>query len=362
MVSNNLGMKVKLKPFFESSVDMLCIADYDGYFVDVNPAFINLLGYTQEELFSKKINDFVFEKDKKDTQKVRDKMLKNAPLVNFQNRYVCKSGDIIWLSWSAVPVEKEKLVYAIAKDITHEVQLRNQRIQEFSKLKNINEDLFRINYTTSHDLRAPINNMLSLFNLLDYENVKDAATVELLDYIKLSAKRVKDSLENYLDLIQTVGRKSQDIKEVYFEKILLKVLKNIGSLLTSSNTKMKYDFSSCESVRFNEVYIESVFLNLITNSVKYTQPGIAPVINISTSNKEGQKQLIFSDEGQGFDMEKNGHKIFMLNERFDDQQEGKGIGLYLVHNQLKSLGGSISVESAPNEGATFYIEFPNQFL
>ncbi|MBQ4914154.1 PAS domain S-box protein [Maribacter sp. MMG018] len=352
-------MKIKLKPFFESSVDMLCIADYAGYFVDINPAFVNLLGYTKEELFSKKINEFVFEKDKRDTQQVRDEMLKNTPIVNFQNRYVNKAGDIIWLSWSAVPVEEEKLVYAIAKDITHEVQLRNQRIQEFSKLKNVNEDLFRINYTTSHDLRAPINNMLSLFKMLDYDHVKDDATLQLLDYIKMSAQGVKDSLENYLDLIQTVGEKSHDLKEVYFEEVLSRVLKNIGSLLTSSNTKMEYDFSSCESTCFNDIYIESVFLNLITNSVKYARPGIAPVINISTSIEEGQKQLIFSDEGQGFDMEKNGHKIFMLNERFDNRQEGKGIGLYLVYNQLRSLGGSISVDSEPDKGATFCIQFPS---
>ncbi|WP_047246237.1 PAS domain-containing sensor histidine kinase [Maribacter thermophilus] len=352
-------MKAKFKPFFESSVDMLCIADYAGYFVDVNPAFVNLLGYTKEELLSKKINEFIFERDKKGTQQVRNEMLKNAPIINFQNRYVNKSGDIIWLSWSAVPVEEEKLVYAIAKDITHEVHLRNQRIHEFSKLKNINEDLFRVNYTTSHDLRAPINNMLSLFKLLDYGHINDEDTIELLDYIKKSAQGLKGSLETYLDLIQTVGKKSDDLKEVYFEKILSKVLKNIGSLMTSSQTRMEYDFSSCESIYFNEVFIESVFLNLITNSVKYARPGIAPVINITTSVKEGEKQLIFSDEGQGFDMEKNGHKIFMLNERFDDRQEGKGIGLYLVHNQLKSLGGSIAVESEPNKGATFYVRFPN---
>lgn len=355
-------MKVKLKPFFESSVDMLCIANYDGYFVDVNPAFVKLLGYTKEELFSKKISEFIFEVDKPGTQQVRDKMLKDAPIVNFQNRYVTKSGDIVWLSWSAVKVKEEELVYAIAKDITHEIQLKNERIQEFYKLKNINEDLFRINYTTSHDLRAPVSNMLSLFNLLDTDHIKDDATVQLLDYIKLSAQGVKDFLENYLDLIKTVGEKAENVKEVYFEKILLKVLKNVGSLLTSSNTTMKYDFSSCESVFFNDIYLESVFLNLITNSVKYTRPGIAPVINISTTINEGEKQLFFSDEGQGFDMEKNGHKIFMLNERFDNRQEGKGIGLYLVYNQLKSLGGSISVESRPNRGATFHIRFPNQFV
>ena len=153
--------------FFDSSVDMLCIANYDGYFVEVNPAFMNLLGFSREELMSKKINDFVFDHDKDSTQEIREGIHKNEKLINFQNRYVSKLGEIVWLSWSAVPVDTEKLVYAIARDITDEMNLKNERILELTKLKSVNEDLIRLNYTTSHDLRAPINNLISLFNVLD---------------------------------------------------------------------------------------------------------------------------------------------------------------------------------------------------
>lgn len=353
-------MEEKLVPFFESSIDMLCIANYEGYFVDVNPAFISLLGYTQEELFSKKINEFVFEEDRYVTQKVREGIQNNVPLINFQNRYVHKSGALVWLSWSAVPVIEEKLVYAIAKDVTHEIKLRNERIQELAKLKNSNEDLIRLNYTTSHDLRAPVNNLLSLFDLLDYDKIKDAETSELLTLMKVSAEVVKNSLENYVDLVRNIGSISDSVTEIYFENVLSKIMGTVGSLLTRSKTQVKSNFAGCKSVFFNEAYMESIFLNLITNSVKYGRPGIAPVIHICTALKEDHTELIFSDEGQGFNMEKDKERIFGLNERFNDVEEGKGVGLYLVQNQLKSLGGTIRVDSAPNKGATFRITFPNK--
>ncbi len=353
-------MEEKLIPFFESSLDMLCIANFDGYFVDVNPAFVNLLGYSRQELFSKKINEFVYVEDRDSTQRVREAIQNSEPLINFQNRYVHRSGRLVWLSWSAVPKEKELLVYAIAKDVTHEISLRNERIKELAKLKSNNDELVRLNYTTSHDLRAPINNLLSLFDLLEHDKIKDERTSELLSYMKLSAEVVKNSLENYVDLVRNIGQTKDNMKEVYFENILSKITTTISSLLTRSKTEINSDFVSCKSVYFNEAYMESIFLNLITNSVKYARPEVPPVIHIHTEQKDNHTVLIFTDEGLGFDMEKHGDKIFGLHERFSTLEEGKGVGLYLVQDQIKSLGGSIRVQSETNKGATFHITFPNK--
>lgn len=349
---------MKLKHFFESSVDMLCIANFKGFFVDVNPAFIKLLGYTKEELLSRKINDFVYKHDKESTQGVREGIHKNEKLINFQNRYVTKSGKVVWLSWSAVPVEEDEMVYAIAKDVTHEIRIRDERVKELTKLKSVNEDLVRLNYTTSHDLRAPINNLISLFDLLNFDTINDENTTQILRYMEISAKGVKESLESYLDLIDNAGKSSNNLSEVFFNKILSKIKNNLGSILSGSKAQITSDFSICQSVYFDKSYMESIFLNLITNSVKYNQPGIPPKIEIQTTMKDGQKQLLFKDYGKGFDLKKNGDKIFGLNQRFDTTQEGKGVGLYLIQNQLNSLGGVISVESEPNKGATFCISFP----
>lgn len=349
---------MQLNRFFESSVDMLCIANFDGYFVDVNPAFVKLLGYTKEELFAKKINEFVYAPDKETTQSIRDGIHKNKTLINFQNRYVHKSGQLIWLSWSAVPVEDEKLVYAIAKDITQEMRLRDERVLEFTKLKSVNEDLVRLNYTTSHDLRAPINNWISLFELLDFDKIKDEDTIQILRYMEISAKGVKETLESYLDLIDNKGNSSVDIADVNLEMVLSKVKNNLGEMLRKSKAEITYDFSVFDNVLFDKSYLESIFLNLMTNAIKYCQTDSFPKIAIHSQINEGQKQVIFKDYGLGFDMEKNGDKIFGLNQRFSKTQEGKGVGLYLIKNQLNSLGGEITLESEPNKGAVFCITFP----
>ncbi|WP_405410392.1 PAS domain S-box protein [Maribacter sp. Asnod1-A12] len=349
---------MKLNHFFDSSVDMLCIANYEGYFEDVNPSFVKLLGFTKEELLSKKINDFVFEEDKDVTQSTRASLHENKKLLSFQNRYVKKNGKIIWLSWSAVPVNEERLVYAIAKDITAEMVLKNERVIEFAKLKTVNEDLVRLNYTTSHDLRAPMNNLISLFDVLDYSLINDEDTLQILRYMEVSAKGVKDSLENYLNLVESASKGQNSLTEVCFENVLAKTQNTLGSIIKTSSTKIESDFSDCKSAYFNIAYMESIFLNLITNSIKYTIPGNSPSIEIKTEFKDGKNMLFFKDYGQGIDMDKNGDKIFGLNQRFNNEQEGKGVGLFLIRNQINSLGGTISVFSSPNKGAEFRIVFP----
>lgn len=78
--------------FFNLTPDLLCIAGYDGYFKKVNPAVSQALGYTMEELYGTPINDFVHPEDRNTTSQVRDQLHKAKPLLNFENRYLTKSG------------------------------------------------------------------------------------------------------------------------------------------------------------------------------------------------------------------------------------------------------------------------------
>ena len=103
--------------------------------------------------------------------------------------------------------------------------------------------------------------------------------------------------------------------------------------------------------------MESIFLNLITNSIKYARPSIPPEITITTVQENGEKKLIYSDNGRGFDMKKVGGLIFKLNEKFHGNEDSKGVGLYLVHEQITSLGGSIELDSQVDQGTIFTIRF-----
>jgi PAS domain S-box-containing protein len=347
----------KYELFFELSPDLLCIAGYDGYFKKINPAVSRLLGYSEEELHARPINDFVYHEDQDITNKVRTELTRAKPLFNFENRYVTKTGEIVWLSWTSLPVESDRLIFAVAKNITHKKRLEAERNTLLTDLTKVNKDLKQLTYTTSHDLRSPVNNLLSIFNMIDTTKVSDHATLELIGILKLAGAKLKQTLDNYVDVLSEKHSLHANVEEADLAECLGRVLQSISSLVQISKATIYTDFSQQEKIRFNKSYLESVFLNLITNSIKYARPDVSPVISIHSETGNGFDRLIVSDNGQGFDMESVKDHIFGLHQKFHNYTDSKGIGLYLVHNHVTSLGGQISVESKINEGTKFTLSF-----
>jgi PAS domain S-box-containing protein len=349
------GRNFNYELLFDLSPDLLCIAGYDGYFKRINPAVSNLLGYTMEELYTRPINDFVYHEDQETTSKVREELRKAKPLLNFENRYVTKSGEIIWLSWTSLPVEADQSIFAIAKNITHKKQHEAERNAMLAKLTKVNKDLKQLTYMTSHDLRSPVNSFLSLLSLIDVSKISDPPTLELIEVIKYAGENLKQTLNNYVDSLSI--KYSVQKEEVDLQEALDNVLKSIHSLIQTSKATIHIDFARLHKINFNLGYVESIFLNLISNSIKYARPDVLPVISIYTEKVEGISRLTVSDNGTGFDMEKVKDKIFGLHQQFHDYTDSKGIGLYLVHTHVTSLGGEVHVESKINEGTTFIISF-----
>jgi len=137
-----------LERFFDLSPDLLCIAGFDGYFKKINPIVSTTLGYTNEELLARPINDFVYADDKDITSQKRENIIKDNALFNFENRYVTKAGEIVWLSWTSMPISSEQVVFAIAKNITHKKKLEEDRNVLLSNITRINNDLKQLTYTT----------------------------------------------------------------------------------------------------------------------------------------------------------------------------------------------------------------------
>lgn len=119
-----------LEYFFDLSPDLLCIAGYDGYFKKINPAVSKTLGYSDEELFARPINSFVHPDDQKITSQNRQSITEGRPLINFENRYITKSSEIVWLSWTSMPIERDKMVFAIAKIVY------KKKLEEYWRILN----------------------------------------------------------------------------------------------------------------------------------------------------------------------------------------------------------------------------------
>lgn len=346
-----------LSPFFELSADLLCIANYQGYLQYINPAVVKTLGFSREELMSKPIDHFIHPDDRASTRQHRQNLIQGVPLHYFENRYLTKAGETVWLSWTSMPDPNKELIYAVAKNITHKKQLDFERNQLLTRMTTLNEQLKQLSYTTSHDLKAPVNNLLALFSLLEPEKITDPETRGFIDLLHEATQNLRGTLNKYVDQLSQQTSLQIEQGELRLKDVLEDVLDTLRALLEQTHTTLCVDFSALPSLYFNRAYLESIFLNLITNAVKYARPECHPEIHISSRLEGHTPQLIFKDNGQGFDLNEVKERLFGFHQTFHDHPDSKGVGLYLVQHYLNALGGQISLESQPNQGSTFVLSF-----
>ncbi|PRY55306.1 PAS domain S-box-containing protein [Arcticibacter pallidicorallinus] len=352
-----MGNDFDLEHYFELSPDGICIVGHDGICIRVNKTFAQDLGYSVDELIGKATRDLLYPDDRPRTQLAFEKMKHNLTLTNFENRYLTKTGQIRWFSWTAIPIESAQVYLGIAKDISHQRKLDDDRNQLLTKMTKSVDNLKQLTYATSHDLRAPVNNLLAVFSLLDVSKIPDPETRKFIDMLKLATDNLRSTLDTYVELL---GKK--DVMNISQEELDLRecfevVTGSVASLIEHTHAEIRTDFSAFSRVPFNRLYMESIFLNLLTNSIKYAKNGSVPRIFVQTRLGEGVKQLVFSDAGQGFDLNQVKDRVFGLHQKFHNHHDSKGIGLYLVHHHVTSMGGRIQLESKPGEGATFIISF-----
>lgn len=346
-----------LDTFFYQSPGLFFINGYDGYLKKVNRAVTQLLDYPAEELYARPVTDFIHPEDRETTRSQQHLLHRGLPMQHFENRYLKRSGEVVWLSWAAMPVPEKGLVYATARDITHEKEKEKSCYRLLAHLTEINHELQQLSYTMSHNLRAPVSNILMLLSLLENESIKDPEMQEFFNLFQSAAQTLRSSMEKSVEMISDIS------KVVKQEKVLLQsaldaVLPSISMLLEHSRGVLDVDFSQCPEVFFSRPYLESIFLNLISNALKYAHPQRPPYIRLNSVSRQSFCEIIVEDNGLGMDLESVGDRVFGLGQTFHENMDSKGIGLYLIQHQVKSLGGKINLESTVNQGSRFTLSFP----
>lgn len=113
--------------FFEISIDLLCTLGFDGYFKRLNPAWERALGFTRDELMSRPFLDFVHPDDRARTLAQNTEVRGGEKALAFVNRYLCKDGSFRWLRWNAAPDREDRVIYAVARDVTERKKAEDDR-------------------------------------------------------------------------------------------------------------------------------------------------------------------------------------------------------------------------------------------
>jgi PAS domain S-box-containing protein len=348
--------------------DSILITEVEPYdlpgprIIFVNKAFTEMTGYSAEEVIGKTPrilqNEYT---DRKELDKLRIALDKWEPCeITISNSR--KNGEKFWNNVSVVPIANEKGSYthwiAVERDVTKEIEAAIEKERMIEELLKNNLELKQFSYITTHNLRAPLTNLILISKLISREKIENPSTLQLVEGFKTSTYQLNETLNDLINVLIIKENIDLTLDQLYFEEIIDKVKKSISKIVSNSKTIIETDFSDAPTVHFTQVYLESIFLNLITNSIKYCHPERNPIVKIKTiKDAFGVIKLTFSDNGIGMDMSRVKHKIFGFHQRFHENADSKGIGLFLVKSQINALGGEIEVDSEMNIGTTFTITF-----
>jgi signal transduction histidine kinase len=236
---------------------------------------------------------------------------------------------------------------------------RNEAEKELliEELTQNNSDLRQFTYITSHNLRAPLSNLLGIIKLIDTSSITDPMNTLLIEKFKESTIQLNDTVNDLINVLiiknkVNAKRETLDIRESF-----KRVKRSIQNTIDEFDVQIKTNFKEVQEIEFNNSYMESILLNLLTNAIKYRSPDHAPVINIYTKQEDDFIKLYFTDNGLGIDLDRYGDRLFGLYQRFHDHADSKGLGLYIVNSQVRAMGGNIEVISEVNKGTTFIITF-----
>lgn len=280
--------------------------------------------------------------------------LKAAKETKVQNYEWFVESQKCWLDVTVYPSVKGLSIYF--KDITERKFGEMERTKMVSDILKRNNDLEQFSYIISHNLRAPVANIIGLAEVLFRDQVVNGENKMLMDYLIASTKKLDTVIIDLNAILQVKRGVIENKESVILSRLLEEVLTYMPNLIREQKVKFIIDFSAGDELCTLKSFMHSIFYNLISNSIKYRQPGINPVIEIKSERIENKFILIFTDNGIGIDLEKNNDQVFELYKRFHSHVEGKGMGLFMVKTQIETLGGTISVESKVNHGTQFRLE------
>lgn len=235
----------------------------------------------------------------------------------------------------------------------------NKRETENQELKTANYELDRFVYSTSHDLRAPLNSMLGLIEIAKDDTTEDI-TREHLKMLNRSAKKLDGFICDILDYSRN-SRMQVNMELINFSELLNDVTENLKFIGDNNRTiEFIVEISDETSIYSDKNRLITILGNLISNAIRYQNPQIPnPFVRIKIDIFQTETTIIIEDNGIGISEEVHS-KIFDMFYRVSHESVGSGLGLYIVKEAVNKLNGEIKVQSKIGAGTTFSIKIPNK--
>jgi PAS domain S-box-containing protein len=331
--------------------------------VFVNPAFSKMTGYKSKEVIGKNatilMNKFSVRNDIKKLAEV----IKKKEEFTFEALNKRKNGEQYWVNLTMIPITNKDNQHShwisIQRDISVEKEREKEREHLISELTQNNKDLKQFSYITSHNLRAPLSNLTGLLNLVEDIPIENQELKEIISGFSKSTQQLNETINDLVNVIIIKDSPSIQKEGIVIKDVFENVFNQLSFLIGVKKPIIKMDLNKDQIVYLNKSYIESILLNLMSNSLRYCDPIRQLKISIASKKVGNETIIIFKDNGIGIDLERNKDKVFGLYQRFHDYPDSKGLGLYLVKSQVESMGGTISIDSTVGVGTTFTIIFKN---
>ena len=350
----------------ESSI--VAITDQKGIITLVNNNFCTISKYSEKELIGQDHRIINSGYHSKEFIKELWTTIANGNVWKGELKNRAKDGSTYWVDTTIVPflnqAAKPYQYVVIRSDITERKNGEEQIIANNAKaiehtqiLEFKNTQLIDFCNIVSHNLRAPLINISMLVDYIE-QSQDEVERNEVLAKIKPVVNHLMDVFNELVESIQV--RQDADIKsdQIIFKDCLEKVLRGFETQIQEYDAQIQIDISQAPTIFFPKQYMESILTNLISNALKYKAANRKPVIVVKT-NKDVSNTVVLSvtDNGLGIDLVLHKDQIFKIRKTFHKHPDAKGFGLFMTKTQVEAMNGKIWVESQPEIGSTFFIEF-----
>ena len=350
----------ELDQFFNVSLDLLCIANIQGYFLRLNPVWEKTLGYSREELMARQFIDFVHPDDLECTLKALSTLASQQKVIRFKNRYRAKDGSYRWLEWTSAPAGN--LLYAVARDFTDRLKAETEdqeRRVELARVTRINM-MGEMTTVLAHEINQPLTAIMS--NAQAAKRFLSQAPPDIDEVRQILDDIIRDNgrASEVIRTIRALVRKEQPQQEpLDLNEMIRQVIGLLRGDFLLQGLSIGTDLSpGPATVHGDGTQLQQVILNLILNGAAAMRnaPLAQRKIIVRTAMADNLTvKASVTDFGVGID-ENNIERLF--EPFYTTKSEGLGMGLSISRTIIKAHGGTMEASNNREGGATFSFTLP----